>query len=238
MAKQGWGVQQMSHLPDSHIRQPCMCARQREEGGTRRRGWANNENKSKEEKKTAEATFEWSSGVHTARTLRAPRGVNMTRERMQGRSLSLGDVNILPRLLTRRSSLKTHSSCPLDSVRHALCSAFGAQNYVVESRMKCTCMDCTFHAHLFPLPIAREQSCKGFRNHGVKKKKKKKVPCGALKLMPWCTRCHDVQMYCKFKKKKKQTGGLLNIKICRQLLFESLALHLTRERFAFGVEWL
>lgn len=123
-----------------------VCKTERGRGG-KEGGWANNENKSKEKKKPAEATFEWSSGVHTARTLRAPRGVNMTRERMQGRSLSLGDVNILPRLLTRRSSLKTHSSCPLDSVRHALCSAFGAQNYVVESRMKCTCMDCTFHAH-------------------------------------------------------------------------------------------
>lgn len=38
----------------------------------------------------------------------------------------------------------------------------------------------------------------------------------------------------KKEEKKKQSGGLLNVKICRQLLFESLALHLTRERFAFG----
>lgn len=245
MVRREWGVQQMSHLPDSHIRQPCMCARQREEG--KKRGWREGDSErimkiraKREKKKTAEATFEQSSGVHTARSLRAPRGVNVTGERMQRRSLWLGDVNVSLQLLTRRSSLKTNSCCPLDSVRHALCSTFGVQNYVAEWRMKCTCMDCTFHAHLFLFP---EQGS----NHVVKDFEKwfsgehlnwRHDVRSAM--MYRCTLIHvkpilswPVVLQIK-KKTKKQSGGLLNIKICRQLLFESLALHLTHERFAFG----
>lgn len=55
-------------------------------------------------------------------------------------------------------------------------------------------------------------------------KKKKKVLWGALKLMPRCTRCHDVQMHfnpreadiklaqIKKKKKKKAVGRIIEYK--------------------------